>query len=249
MKIETHGDVAVVRLEAGKANAMNTALLDGIDALLDEVEASDARAVVLTGYDRFFCAGLDLVSLSKLDRAGMDAFMRHFERVMPRIFFLPLPVVAAVNGHAVAGGCVLALQADLRVMAAGAKMGLNEIALGVGLPPSVVVSLQHRVGPHAAFEIVMTGQLYDAEIAHEKDLVDEVAPPDQVLERSIELAQLLAGKPGPAYRHTKAGLRAEARRRLEASGEEPLETWLDTWFSDESQELVAAAVAQLTKKG
>ncbi len=249
MKIDTRGDIAVLRLEAGKANAMNTALLEGIDNLLDEVEAGDARGVVITGYDRFFCAGLDLVTLSRFDRAEMGAFMRHFERVMPRVFFLPLPVVAAVNGHAVAGGCVLALQADLRVMAAGAKMGLNEIALGVGLPPSVVVSLQHRVGPHAAFEIVSTGELYDAEVAHEKDLVDEVCPADQVLERSIELAQILAAKPGPAYRHTKAGLRAEARRRLEASGEEPLETWLDTWFSDEAQALVDAAVAQLTSKG
>src|SRR5437868_14955749 len=100
-------DIAVVPLSAGKANAMGTELLDQIQRAMVELEGTDARAVVLTGYDRYFSAGLALPLLVDLDRPSMKSFIDHFNRTMTRVLTCPLPVVAAVNGHAIAAGCVL----------------------------------------------------------------------------------------------------------------------------------------------
>src|SRR5262245_26346492 len=133
--------VAIVRLSAGKANAMSVELLDQIQRAFDEVESSGACAVVVTGYDRYFSAGLALPALIDLDRARMKQFIDHFSRTMARVFDCRLPVVAAVNGHAIAGGCVLALQADVRLMAdIDVRIGLNEVQLGIGLPAVVIES-------------------------------------------------------------------------------------------------------------
>ena len=121
-RLEVVDGLAEIHLASAKANAMGPATLAALDAALAEAEAGPARGVVLTGYDRFFSAGLDLVALYDLDRPALDAFMREFDRVMLRAFTFPRPLVAAVSGHAVAGGCVLALAADAQVLAAQGRM-------------------------------------------------------------------------------------------------------------------------------
>src|SRR5687768_2435164 len=125
--IERRDEVALVRLRAGKANAMSSALLAAIGRALDDVEGSGACAAVITGEGRSFSAGLALPELVDLDRAAMRAFIDLFGAAMRRVLECPLPVVAAINGHAIAGGCVLALMCDARICAAGAgRIGLNE---------------------------------------------------------------------------------------------------------------------------
>src|SRR5262249_16555980 len=117
--MERMGEIARIRLEAGKANAMSAQLLDAIDRAFDEFQASEAAAAIVTGYDRFFSAGLALPALVDLDRPAMKRFIERFGAVMERVFRCARPVVAAVNGHAIAGGCVLFLQADWRICADG----------------------------------------------------------------------------------------------------------------------------------
>jgi len=135
--VEEADGVAVVRLQTGRANAINPAFLEAANAALEK--ATGAGAVVLTGYDRYFCAGLDLVTLSDFSRGQMLAFMGQFDRLVLRLFTWPRPVVAAINGHAIAGGCALALACDVRIMARGEfRMGLNEIELGLPLPISAL---------------------------------------------------------------------------------------------------------------
>jgi enoyl-CoA hydratase len=146
MNIERSGEVAVLRMNAGKANAIGPAFLQQLGAQLDAL--GDARALVITGYQAFFSAGLDLPALLALDQDQMSAFIASFGASMLRVFELPLPVVAAVNGHAVAGGCVLAVQCDHRMMAdTNGRIGLKEVALGIGLPPVVVETLRSQVRP------------------------------------------------------------------------------------------------------
>ena len=148
MQIEPSGDVAVLPMRAGKANAIGSAFLDRLSAQLDEVEASGAAALVLTGEGRAFSAGLDLPEISALDRSALERFIRRFSEVMLRVFALPVPVVAAINGHAIAGGCVLAMQADVRLAAGGDyRIGLNEVAIGLGLPAVVLETLRCQVSP------------------------------------------------------------------------------------------------------
>src|SRR5437879_10933927 len=114
MQLERIGETMLLRMRAGKANAMGPPWLERMEALLGEAVSARAKALVITGYEGFFSAGLDLPALDALDDRAMGSFMSGFSRTMLRIFELPMPVVAAVNGHAIAGGCVLALQADVR---------------------------------------------------------------------------------------------------------------------------------------
>lgn len=246
MKLEIEDGIARIALNAGKANAMNPEFVAGVAALWNDFEGSDARAAVLTGYDRFFCAGLDLVTLTALDRDAMRAFMGEFDALMRRIFGSPRPVVAAVNGHAIAGGCVLALQADVRVFPTeGAKIGLNETQLGVGLPSVVVESLRVVLPPAAWLPVALEGRIVDGPTALELGLVDELVAAPSVVESALAKASELAEIPAPAYAQVKRSLRGEALERMEERYAEDAEQWLDTWFSAEARERVAAAVASL----
>jgi enoyl-CoA hydratase/carnithine racemase len=123
MQIETTEGIALIRLNGGKANAMDRAFLERLGELLEAL--GHARAVVLTGYDRFFSAGLDLPALMELDRTSLGSFIELFSDIMLRVLTLPMPVVAAINGHAIAGGCVLALQADHRLMVGAVGPGIG----------------------------------------------------------------------------------------------------------------------------
>jgi hypothetical protein len=119
-RVEWRDGLAFVRLSCGKANALNPRSLGAIERALDEATDGGARGLILAGYDRFFSAGLDLVALYGIERDAMDGFMAWFDAVMLRVFTFPRPVVAAVGGHAVAGGAVLALACDARVTGAAA---------------------------------------------------------------------------------------------------------------------------------
>lgn len=247
MKLERHDEVALLRMEAGKANAIQFELLDALDGLWSEFEETDARAAVLTGYGSFFCAGLDLVTLSKLDRSGMRRLMRRFHEVFLRIFRSPRPVVGAVNGHAIAGGCVLALMTDHRVFCSeGAKIGLNETQLGVGLPSIVVEGLRVAVPPAAFGPAAYEGGIFGPERALELGLVHELVAADSVVERSIEKGTELARIGAQAYAHVKASHRRAELEYLDGDLSADEEAWLDTWFSAEAQERIGAAVARLT---
>jgi len=144
--VERIGDIALLRMRAGKANATGPAFLDALGTSLDGLLAAPPGALVLTGEGRVFSAGLDLPALVDLPTAALVDFIGRFTDTMLRLFTLPFPVVAAVNGHAVAGGCVLALQADQRLMAEGeGRIGLNEVRLGIGLPAAMVETLRCQV--------------------------------------------------------------------------------------------------------
>src|SRR5262245_17875197 len=148
MEIEQREEVALIRLRAGKANAMDQPFLRGLIRLIDELATSRAGAAVLTGYEGYFSAGLAIPSLIGLQRDELRSFLSLFEEAMRRVLECPLPVVAAVNGHAIAGGCVLALQCDVRLMADGpGRIGLNEVQLGIGLPASVIEPLRLQLPP------------------------------------------------------------------------------------------------------
>jgi enoyl-CoA hydratase len=249
MRCEIAGDVAVVRLEGGKANAMNDAFLDGLDRAFGEFESSGARAAVITGYATYFSAGLDLATLATLPRADLRSFLSKFHRVMVRVFGCPRPVVAAVNGHAIAGGCVLAMQADRRVAADGAfKIGLNETRIGIGLPPVVVETMRMRLPAASWNEVMLEGLLFTPEEARSRGLVDDVVAPGRVESAALDAAQGLASIPAAAFAQVKASLRGPALRALAADVGPAHEAWLDTWFDPRTRRLHADLLAQLAAK-
>jgi enoyl-CoA hydratase len=248
--VTNENGVAVVRLSAGKANAMGVEMLDQIRRAFDEVEASDATAAVVTGYDRYFSAGLALPELVDLDRPAMTRFIDLFSRTLARVFDCRLPVVAAVNGHAIAGGCVLALQADVRIMAdVDVRIGLNEVNLGIGLPAVVVESLRYAVTPRALLPIAMEGRLLTPAQALELGLVDEVVPSGELEERATGRARALGGVPAGGFAHVKAALRRPAREARVRTEPEETERWLDTWFSPPARARLTETVRRLTSRG
>src|SRR5882762_279549 len=246
MRIEWNGPVALLRMENGKANAISAALLERLDGLIAQL--GDARAAVITGQGSAFCAGLDLPALADLDRQTMRGFIQRFSAVMLRIFELPIPLVAALNGHAVAGGCVLALQADVRIGAdRDARIGLNETQLGIGLPLAVVETLRWQVPGPSLARLALEGRLVSPREALQLGLLHEVVPEADLLTRALERATTQAALPPAGLRMVKESLRKPAAAAARANESAESERWLDTWFSADSQRKLREAVARLKK--
>lgn len=249
MNLERQGDAALLRMNTGKANAINAAWIARMNAALDEAAQAGSRALVVTGTDAFFSGGLDLLALVDLDRPALSAFVDSFNAVMLRLFTLPLPVVAAVNGHAIAGGCVLALQADVRVIAQGkGRIGLNEVPLGISLPALVLETLRAQVPPGSLVPIALEGRLLDPAAALQLGLVHEVVEPGDLISRALAHAARLAVLPSQSFAAVKAALRAPALAAVRAAAASESARWLDVWFSPGGQAGVRAAVARLGKK-
>jgi enoyl-CoA hydratase/carnithine racemase len=249
MELERVGDAMVLRMRAGKANALNPKWFERMSSLLDDALAARTRALVITGYESFFSAGLDLPALDALDERAMGSFMTGFSRTMLRLFELPLPVVAAVNGHAIAGGCVLALQADVRIGAASDfRMGLNEVQLGIGLPYLVLETLRAQVPAPSLFPIAQEGRLFSPEEALAVGLLHEVVPADRLEQRAVSRAMELGTLPSSAYAAVKQGLRSAVAARIRELQEQDAGRWTQLWASDEGRERRRRAIERLTRK-
>jgi enoyl-CoA hydratase len=248
MHVERERELAILHMQAGKANAMSPALVQRLFDLCGEVEASDARALVITGDGRAFSAGLALPDLIDLEPSVMRTFMDEFKRAMLRVFALPMPVVAAIDGHAIAGGCVLASQCDVRLAADRPLMiGINEVQLGIGLPAVVLETLRLFLPASSLIAVALQGGLFKPQEALALGLIDEVVAPEQLLARACGRARELAGVPRAAYAQVKLGFRQHAIAAIERTDEAVAEQWLDTWFSDEAQTRLRAIVERLRK--
>ncbi len=246
MRVERSGPVAILKLENGKANSISPLFLERLERLLAEI--GDARAAVMIGQGSAFSAGLDLPALVELDRAAMRSFILRFDAAMLRVFELPVPLVAAVNGHAVAGGCVLALQADVRIGAdREARIGLNETQLGIGLPAVVLETLRSQVPGPSLSALALEGRLVSPREALRLGLLHEVVPEAELLPQAMRRAEALAALPPAGVRMVKASLRREVAAAARAAEESEAERWLDTWFAEESRARLREAVARLKK--
>ena len=248
MEIQTASGVAVLVMRAGKANAIGSAFLDRLSAQLDAVEASQAGALVVTGEGRAFSAGLDLPEVAGLDRGSLERFIRRFSEVMLRLFTLPLPVVAAINGHAIAGGCVLAMQADARIAATGDyRIGLNEVAIGLSLPAVVLETLRCQVSPGSVSPVALEGRLLSPEEALRLGLVEAVVPPAVLLEQARGRAAELAALPRPSFRDVKEALRGPVAAAVRRAGRHDARRWVETAFSPAARERLEEVLSRLTR--
>jgi enoyl-CoA hydratase len=247
MGLELTGQVAVLRMDFGKANAIGEGFLERMSALLDEVSRRKARALVLTGDGRIFCAGLDLPALLDRSAEEIGGFIDRFSNFMLRVFEMPIPVVAAVDGHAVAGGCVLALQTDFRIMSAG-TIGLNEVRIGVGLPAVVLETLKLQVSAPALRTIALEGRLFEPDAALRIGLVDEVVPPDRLMARAMEKAHEMGALPAISFARIKHSLRAPVAEAARRGAEIDKKTWATGFASPEAQAILREVVERLRKK-
>jgi enoyl-CoA hydratase len=216
LHLESVDGVAVLRMEHGKVNALDLELSAGLGSRLREVEASAARALILTGAGGAFSAGVDLFRVLDGGADYLRAFMPALCAALTAVFRFPRPVVAAVNGHAIAGGCILACACDYRVMASGtSRLGVPELPVGVPFPPQAIEILRFAVPPSELQPMIYSGRTCPADEALARRLVDEVVEPDALMPRSLAVARQLAATPAASFELTKRTLRAPAFERLD----------------------------------
>ena len=204
VRLEVEDGVAVLRLDRPKLNALDAAMQRRIGELAQECGVrDDVAAVVLTGGDRVFAAGADIKEMQALTHAGMVAHSGVLQAAFTAVARIPKPVVAAVNGYALGGGCELALCADIRIASDDATFGQPEIALGVIPGAGGTQRLARLVGPGRAKELIFTGRHVGAAEALAMGLVDRVVPAAEVLPTALAWARRFVGGPALALRAAK----------------------------------------------
>ena len=224
------GDVVVVQLKHNKANALDLELLQALEAELAAAEA-DGLAVVLTGSGSIFSAGVNLFRVLDGGAPYLERFLPALDSALRRLFTYPRPVVAAVNGHAMAGGWILACACDYRVMAIGyGKLGTPELQVGVPFPPIPLEVLRAAMPPRHLQAMALAGKTFTGDEALRAGLVEEALPPEEVVARAVAVAAEMAKVPAEAYRLTKLQLRRPALDRADAAaevGEAVRAAWMD----------------------
>ncbi len=243
-------DLAVLRIRRGKGNALSPSLVEELlDALRSREVAEETQGLVIIGDGRFFSTGLDLIELEKLDRAGMILFLDRLQGLLASLYVWPRPVVAAVNGHAVAGGCLLALCADWRVLARGeARMGLNEITLGLPLPQAGLEIVRAQLRPSAWAQVVYGGSTHMTDDALMLGLADEAVAAEHIEQTALAKARQWSRHVPVAFHHMKAAARDPVLLRIREKHDQHQETWVDLWFSPPVQAQIAAVREKLLAK-
>jgi len=249
LKTIDHGNVREIRLDRPPANALSPELVELIIESLNKA-GEQAGAVVVSGLPGMFSAGLDVPQLIQMDRDDMSTFWYRFLYLLKTIANMPVPTVFAMTGHAPAGGIVMAIFGDYRIMPRGGfKTGMNEVQVGLAVPPPVHRALVRAVGPHLAERILVAGEMMVAEKALEIGLVDELADdPASVVARAIEWCEMHLALPQLALLTTRKMARADLHEYFENSNDLSVEMFVDLWFSDSTQSALKALLGRLAKR-
>jgi enoyl-CoA hydratase len=243
LDVEQRSGVTVVRLRHGKVSALDLELVRALTAVMRDLDGNGA--VVITGAGSAFSAGVDLNRILAGGEPYIQEFLPALADAFLAVFDHPGPVLAAINGHAIAGGCVIAAACDVRMMSLG-KIGLAELSVGVPFPVSAMEILRHAIGP-AASQVVLTAALLDASQARSIGLVHEVTEPDVLLDSAVDRARQLAQFPAEVFAFSKRQLQQPARDRIAArSGDD--EAVLAMWSSDRTREAIARYLDALRQR-
>lgn len=232
--LQMRDGIAVLALKRGKVNAINGMVVDELRAKLKAIEGDPAvRAVVLTGTGKFFSFGFDIPEFLSFSREQFAAFLTNFTDLYTYVFVYPKPVVAALNGHTIAGGCMLASACDYRVMASGkAKISLNEIRFGSSVFAGSTEILRYWVGSANATAILFSGDMYSAEEAVKMRLVQEVTTEEGLMDAAYQAASGFASKHQPAFAGIKSLLRKSIADEMRSREADSIREFVDIWYSE-----------------
>jgi enoyl-CoA hydratase len=247
---ETRGSIEVVRLERGKVNALDLELITALEETLVELEEEErVRGVVLTGAGTSFSAGVDLYRVLEGGADYVREFVPRIATGFRRLFAFPKPVVAAINGHAIAGGCVMACAADHRIMAEGpGRIGVPELLVGVSWPAHALEIVRFALPPYRAQELVYSGRTVEAEEALRLGLVDETVFSELLLDAAREAAERLAHIPTAAFRLAKRQLRGPALEIADRVSREKDGEVIRFWASAETAETIRSYLERTLRR-
>jgi len=233
MDVQSTDGVTTVRIDHPPVNAFTLELVEDAVTTIRSIDGP----IVLTGAGACFSAGVDLRAILDGPPEYTDTFLAAVSEAFLAVFDHPAPVVAAVNGHAIAGGCVLAMAADIRLMSSG-LIGLSEVAVGVAFPVAALEICRYAMGPSVTRAVLQADNV-DVRTAAERGWIDEVVAPDEVLARAVELAGALGRHPAAAYAAMKEQLHRHARAAIDAGAELDAKVRVN-WKSDETRSRIAA---------
>jgi Delta3-Delta2-enoyl-CoA isomerase len=228
-------NIATVTISRGKVNAINREVVADLSRRFTELEADPSvKTIILTGSGKFFSFGFDVPEVLDWPRSDFTDFVRSFTQLYTSIFTCAKPVIAAINGHAVAGGCMLAIACDRRIMSGDARIGLNELGFGSSVFAGSVEMLRFLTGSHNATEILTSAKLYSAEEARELGLVEDAA--GDLAGRVNAVASEMASKSGPAFADMKRLLRSEVAATMRRAEPESIKRFVEIWYSDTTRD-------------
>jgi Delta3-Delta2-enoyl-CoA isomerase len=249
LNLITHDAITEINLARPPVNALNIELLQAISDAVDHAVKSGARGIMLSGAPGMFSAGVDVPSLLGCDREGVSTFWRTFFRTSSKLALSPVPMVAAITGHSPAGGAVLSLFCDYRVMAEGPfRIGLNEVQVGLVVPEPIQLALRRIVGAYRAERLMVAGAMIDSAQALACGLVDELTGVEQVTTRALHWLESMLALPSNAMLTTRALARADLTRVWADPDAMPMDQFLDAYFHPETQAVLQQLVARLKKK-
>jgi enoyl-CoA hydratase len=246
LNVTVSDGLGILRLGRNHGNAINGDLVAQLIGAVHELEEDPGvRGALLAASGKLFSPGLDLRELIELDEAGMASFLDRFSAAMLTLYTFSKPLVAAIHGHAIAGGFLLTLTADWRILREGAKVGLAEIRVGVPYPFGIGMILRDAV-PRASLEaLALFGRNYDHQAALDASLVHEVRPADGFEEACLKRLEEMATRDPNAYAITKRYLRSATVERIRANDAQLAFEFLRSWFAPETQARIREVVAKL----
>ena len=244
VQLERMGRLALLRINRPPANAIDLELAREFSVALEGIDGSDAfDGVIIIGVGNCFCAGLDLKALPSYNRQQQEEMIMQLNHLFGGLYGLRLPTIAAVNGHAIAGGVILTLACDYRIGAQGDyKLGLAEARVGVPFPVSAMSIVQSELRPDIARAMVLTARNSDPQEARSMGILDELVPPDLLISRAVEVAEEMAALPKAMFSRIKSQLRAAALSRIDDALSHRKEPMLDSWLSEETRAASAEAL-------
>lgn len=234
LSVSNEDGLATVTISRGKVNALSEPLVEELDKCFADMEEDRAvRAIVLRGSGNFFSFGFDVPEFLSYSKADFTRFIHKFGALCQRAYLFPKPLIGALNGHTVAGGCLLALTCDYRIMVKGkARMGLNEITFGAPMFSNGVEMLRSLVGTGKAERILLLGSMYSAEEAQVMGLVDEAVEGEGFEERVRKAARDFSQKDPEPFGIVKRLLRKPFADKMTENAEQSIREFVDVWYCE-----------------
>lgn len=250
IKVNIKDKVAVLQLDRGRSNAINSEMVTELTQMVNNINGDENIAgLIITGKEGFFSAGLDLIELYDYNEDQIRQFWKDFLNLVKVLASFKKPMVSAISGHSPAGGCVIALCSDYRVMAEGKFIiGLNEVPVGIIVPDSIFHLYAFWLGHGPAYRNMLEGKLMNTEEALEAGLIDEVVRPESILhaaERRIQKYTQLAAVP---WQQSKLNMRSDLLSKFSSDQTEMLDIMLKQWWSPSTRSILKTIITNLQQK-
>ncbi len=228
------GGITTLEMNRGKVNALNEILLKELSEEITRLDKDDdTQAIIITGEGKFFSFGFDISEIYKYNRTKFTEYITNFTKLYTKMFIYPKPIIAALNGHTIAGGCVLAIACDQRIMVDdSSKISMNELSFGSSVMSGIVEMLRFATGGQNASKILLSGEMFTAQNALEMNLIDEIVPEDRLLERARELAKKMGSMSQPGFSSIKNLLRRPIVEQIGRDEGGSISEFIDIWYSE-----------------